>query len=238
MYDVIQDSRTVERFKVSSSAAARRAAEAFLRNATPQRGSEIILKRLSIIATRASLSAAMSPPYPGSAASPYNNDPGSGKTGFWEIPPNNYDFYSEVEKYKPNVQADGAVLSSAGPAERERPFSLPRQRRLSSASPAEPSAAQMRSQCTTRRRSRRRRTGRRRSRRACRTVRCEVTVRILEPTRAPRGPAGYVPAGDKYAGQEKLKLLVRSEMVRSVAIRNPSKPAAAESTHGGRPAEG
>jgi hypothetical protein len=29
----------------------------------------------------------------------------------------------------------------------------------------------------------------------------------------PRG-AGYVPPGDKYAGQEKIKLLVRSEMVR------------------------
>ena len=51
--------------------------------------------------------------YPGSAVSKYNNDPGSGRTGYWEIPPNNYDFYSEEEKYKPNVQADGGILSSA-----------------------------------------------------------------------------------------------------------------------------
>ena len=45
--------------------------------------------------------------------SKYNNDPGSGRTGYWEVPPNNYDFYSEEEKYKPNVQADGGILSSA-----------------------------------------------------------------------------------------------------------------------------
>lgn len=51
--------------------------------------------------------------YPGSATSKYNNDPGSGRTGYWEVPPNNYDFYSEEEKYKPNVQADGGILSSA-----------------------------------------------------------------------------------------------------------------------------
>ena len=49
----------------------------------------------------------------GGAVSKYNNDPGSGRTGYWEVPPNNYDFYSEAEKYKPNVQADGGILSSA-----------------------------------------------------------------------------------------------------------------------------
>ncbi len=53
------------------------------------------------------------PAYPGSAVSKYNNDPGSGRTGYWEVPPNNYDFYTEEEKYKPNVQADGGILSSA-----------------------------------------------------------------------------------------------------------------------------
>jgi hypothetical protein len=52
-------------------------------------------------------------PYPGGAVSPYNSEPGSGRTGYWEVPPNNYDFYSEAEKYKPNIQADGGVLSSA-----------------------------------------------------------------------------------------------------------------------------
>lgn len=41
----------------------------------------------------------------------YNNEPGSGRTGFHEIPPNNYEWYSEDEKYKPNVQADGGILS-------------------------------------------------------------------------------------------------------------------------------
>jgi hypothetical protein len=52
-------------------------------------------------------------PYPGGAVSKYNNEPGSGRTGYWDIPPNNYDFYSEAEKYTPNIQADGGVLSSA-----------------------------------------------------------------------------------------------------------------------------
>ena len=56
---------------------------------------------------------------PGSAVSVYNNDPGSGRTGYWEIPPNNYDFYCEDEKYKPLVQADGGILSSARPARRQ-----------------------------------------------------------------------------------------------------------------------
>ena len=55
-------------------------------------------------------------PYPGGAVSKYNNEPGSGRTGYWDIPPNNYDFYSEEEKYKPNIQADGGVLSSASRA--------------------------------------------------------------------------------------------------------------------------
>ena len=57
------------------------------------------------------------PAFPGSALSKYNNDPGSGRTGYWEVPPNNYDFYTEEEKYKPNVQADGGILSSARPGD-------------------------------------------------------------------------------------------------------------------------
>jgi hypothetical protein len=55
------------------------------------------------------------PAVPGSAVSAYNNEPGTGRTGYWEIPPNNYDFYTEEEKYKPVVQADGGILSSASP---------------------------------------------------------------------------------------------------------------------------
>jgi hypothetical protein len=35
--------------------------------------------------------------------------------------------------------------------------------------------------------------------------------------RAPRATPGYIPPGDRYAGQEKIKLLVRSELVRSDA---------------------
>lgn len=45
------------------------------------------------------------------AFSPYNNVPGSGRTGFWEIPPNNYEFYTEEEKYKPQIMPDGGILS-------------------------------------------------------------------------------------------------------------------------------
>jgi len=51
----------------------------------------------------------------GAAFNAYNNDPGSGRTGYWEIPPNNYDFYSDEEKYKPVVQADGGILSNWEP---------------------------------------------------------------------------------------------------------------------------
>ena len=53
------------------------------------------------------------PAYPGGAVSKYNNEPGSGRTGYWNIPPNAYDFYTEEERYKPVIQADGGVLSSA-----------------------------------------------------------------------------------------------------------------------------
>ena len=45
------------------------------------------------------------------AKSAYNNNPGTGITGYSDIPPNNYPFYAEDEKYKPLVQSDGGVLS-------------------------------------------------------------------------------------------------------------------------------
>ena len=45
------------------------------------------------------------------ATTPYSNAPGSGRTGYVDIPPNNYDWYDDDEKYKPVVQADGGVLS-------------------------------------------------------------------------------------------------------------------------------
>jgi len=36
---------------------------------------------------------------------------GTGRTGFYDIPPNNYQFYSDQEKYTPVIQADGGQLS-------------------------------------------------------------------------------------------------------------------------------
>jgi len=45
------------------------------------------------------------------AFSKYNNAPGTGKTAGYNIPPNNYDFYSEEEKYKPHLTGDGGIFS-------------------------------------------------------------------------------------------------------------------------------
>lgn len=39
---------------------------------------------------------------------------GSGRTGFFPVPPNNYPFYNDDEKYVPIMQADGGQLSGAG----------------------------------------------------------------------------------------------------------------------------
>jgi hypothetical protein len=36
---------------------------------------------------------------------------GTGRTGYLPVPPNNYPFYTEDEKYVPIVQADGGQLS-------------------------------------------------------------------------------------------------------------------------------
>lgn len=38
---------------------------------------------------------------------------GTGRTGYLAVPPNNYPFYSEGEKYVPVMQADGGQLSGA-----------------------------------------------------------------------------------------------------------------------------
>ncbi|GLC42997.1 hypothetical protein PLESTM_001411000 [Pleodorina starrii] len=47
--------------------------------------------------------------------SKYNPTPGTGRTGFLRVPPNNYPFYTEDEKYTPVVQADGGQLSEWQP---------------------------------------------------------------------------------------------------------------------------
>lgn len=43
----------------------------------------------------------------------YNPTPGTGRTGFLNVPPNNYPFYNDEEKYVPVMQADGGQLSGA-----------------------------------------------------------------------------------------------------------------------------
>eukprot|EP00877_Chromochloris_zofingiensis_P002825 jgi/Chrzof1/12543/UNPLg00494.t1 len=43
--------------------------------------------------------------------SKYNPTPGTGRTGFQPVPPNNYPFYSEDEVYTPVLQPDGGQLS-------------------------------------------------------------------------------------------------------------------------------
>eukprot|EP01026_Neomeris_dumetosa_P042555 TRINITY_DN3550_c1_g1_i7.p3 TRINITY_DN3550_c1_g1~~TRINITY_DN3550_c1_g1_i7.p3 ORF type:complete len:211 (-),score=20.58 TRINITY_DN3550_c1_g1_i7:207-839(-) len=49
------------------------------------------------------------------ALSKYNPSPGTGRTGFTSVPPNNYPFYSEEEKYVPVMQTDGGQLSEWEP---------------------------------------------------------------------------------------------------------------------------
>jgi len=101
------------------------------------------------------------PHVPGSAYSAYNNDPGTGRTGYWEIPPNNYDFYTEEEKYKPVVQADGGILSMWEPMYNPTP------------------------------------------------EQAEIDRKKAYDTGVPHG---YVPPGDKYAGHDTIRVLVRSEL--------------------------
>ena len=36
---------------------------------------------------------------------------GTGRTGYLQVPPNNYPFYSDDEKYMPVMQSDGGQLS-------------------------------------------------------------------------------------------------------------------------------
>lgn len=97
---------------------------------------------------------------------------GTGRTGFLSVPPNNYPFYNEDEKYVPVMQADGGQLSGR--------LLLPRLRRCATSMHAfpsckaaptcrdehraygpcsSPSSVQSGSRCTTPRRSRQRQTG-------------------------------------------------------------------------------
>ncbi|KAA6421379.1 MAG: hypothetical protein FRX49_08656 [Trebouxia sp. A1-2] len=50
-----------------------------------------------------------------SNTSKYNPRPGTGRTGYLHVAPNNYPFYSEDEKYKPIMQSDGGQLSDWKP---------------------------------------------------------------------------------------------------------------------------
>lgn len=43
--------------------------------------------------------------------SKYDPTPGTGRTGMYRVPPNNYPFYGERERYVPAIQADGGQLS-------------------------------------------------------------------------------------------------------------------------------
>lgn len=45
------------------------------------------------------------------AKTKYNPTPGTGRTGYMPIPPNNYPFYNDDEKYVPVIQPDGGQLS-------------------------------------------------------------------------------------------------------------------------------
>merc|ERR1712037_110396 len=49
------------------------------------------------------------------AVTKYNPTPGTGRTGYMPIPPNNYPFYKDEEKYEPVVQPDGGQLSDWKP---------------------------------------------------------------------------------------------------------------------------
>ena len=49
------------------------------------------------------------------AVSAWNPTPGTGRTGFQPVPPNNYPFYSEEEKYKPIIFKDGGQYADWRP---------------------------------------------------------------------------------------------------------------------------
>merc|ERR1711933_568131 len=49
------------------------------------------------------------------AVTKFNPTPGTGRTGYMPIPPNNYPFSTEEEKYVPVVQPDGGQLSDWKP---------------------------------------------------------------------------------------------------------------------------
>lgn len=43
----------------------------------------------------------------------FMQQPGTGRTGMFNIPPNNYPFYSEDEKYKPAKRPDGTPVQGS-----------------------------------------------------------------------------------------------------------------------------
>ncbi|KDD76234.1 hypothetical protein H632_c305p0 [Helicosporidium sp. ATCC 50920] len=49
------------------------------------------------------------------ATTKYNPTPGTGRTGYLPVPPNNYPFYNDNEKSIPVMQADGGQLSEWKP---------------------------------------------------------------------------------------------------------------------------
>lgn len=59
------------------------------------------------------------------AVSKYNPTPGTGRTGFMNVPPNNYPFYSDAEKYVPVMQADGTSSCRCRCGCRRRRLALP-----------------------------------------------------------------------------------------------------------------
>ena len=79
--------------------------------------------------------------------------------GYSDIPPNNYPFYGEEEKYKPLVQSDGGVLSDWKELYNPTPEQAEEDRQKAYESGV---------------------------------------------------PHGYVPEGDKYAGDEKMSIMVKS----------------------------
>lgn len=56
---------------------------------------------------------------------PFPPSPGTGRTGYLAVPPNNYPFYNDDEKYVPVMQADGGQLSGGGEEEEREGALIP-----------------------------------------------------------------------------------------------------------------
>lgn len=124
---------------------------------------------------------------------------GTGRTGFLPVPPNNYPFYNEDEKYVPMMQADGGQLSG----ELAVLFSWHCLRRLN---------INLQPLCC----------------RCCAKLPPEWKP-MYQPTpeqaEADRRaayesgvPHGYVAPGDKYKGLPTIKLVVVSNLVRAASV--------------------